>query len=66
MSANKLQFSIADVEAAKESLAVSIYRLPPSIQGWPKHVLEHGSDEQIVKFANDLCRPVSKELKNKI
>lgn len=57
MSKDKVQFTISDLEAAKNSLAESIDRLPPSIQGWPKHVLKDGTDEQIVKFANDLCRP---------
>lgn len=57
MSKDKVQFTISDLEAARDSLAESIDRLSPSVQGWPKHILENGTAEQIVTFANYLCRP---------
>jgi hypothetical protein len=57
MSEDKVRFTIKDIEAAKESLAQSILRLPPEVQAWPKHVLKKGTDEEILKFANELCRP---------
>lgn len=57
MSEDNVRFTIKDIEAAKESLAQSILRLPPEVQAWPKHVLKKGTDEEILKSANELCRP---------
>lgn len=51
-----MQFTTDNMPAARNSLAASILRLSPEIQAWPKHVLTKGTNKEIVKLANLLCR----------
>lgn len=52
----KVETKFNSVSDARDSLRQSIDRLPASVQGWPKHVLAHGTDADVIDFASKLAR----------